>query len=68
MNGATVPGKNDTEIIQAVIAIPGSMIGLAISYFWGARYDREHGEAKGAGSFHSSVPSVPDRGPCPARA
>jgi hypothetical protein len=43
VNGGTVPGKNDTELIQALIAIPGSAIGLAISYFWGARYDREHG-------------------------
>ena len=43
VNGATVPGKHDTEIVQALIAIPGAMIGLALSYFWGARYDREHG-------------------------
>jgi hypothetical protein len=43
VNGLTVPGKNDTELIQALIAIPGSMIGLAISYGWGARMDREHG-------------------------
>jgi hypothetical protein len=43
VNGATVPEKNDTEIIQALIAIPGTLIGLAISYFWGARLDREHG-------------------------
>jgi hypothetical protein len=42
-NGFTVPGKDDTEIVQAVIAVPGAMIGLAISYFWGARLDREHG-------------------------
>ena len=42
-NGFTVPGKSDTELVQALIAIPGAMIGLAISYFWGARYDREHG-------------------------
>jgi hypothetical protein len=38
-----VPGQNDTELVQALIAIPGSAIGLAISYFWGARLDREHG-------------------------
>jgi hypothetical protein len=38
-----VPGKSDTELIQALIAVPGAMIGLAISYFWGARLDREHG-------------------------
>ena len=43
VNGLTVPGKNDTELVQALIAIPGSMIGLAISYLWGARMDREHG-------------------------
>jgi hypothetical protein len=42
-NGLTVPGKSDTELVQALIAIPGAMIGLAISYFWGARLDREHG-------------------------
>ena len=43
VNGLTVPGKNDTEIVQALIAIPGAMIGLAISYLWGARMDRESG-------------------------
>jgi len=42
-NGFTVPGKSDTELVQALIAVPGAMIGLAISYFWGARLDREHG-------------------------
>jgi hypothetical protein len=43
VNGATVPGRTDTELIQALIAIPGALIGLAISYWWGARVDREHG-------------------------
>jgi hypothetical protein len=43
VNGATVPGRSDTELIQALIAIPGAMIGLALSYLWGARVDREHG-------------------------
>ena len=42
-NGFTVPGKSDTELIQALVAVQGAMIGLAISYFWGARLDREHG-------------------------
>ena len=42
-NGLTVPGQDDTDITQALIAIPGSMIGLAISYLYGARMDREHG-------------------------
>jgi hypothetical protein len=43
VNGLTVPGQNDTELVQALIAIPGSMIGLAISYLWGARMDRQSG-------------------------
>jgi hypothetical protein len=43
VNGVTVPGQNDTDIIQALIAIPGSVIGLALSYWYGARVDREHG-------------------------
>jgi hypothetical protein len=43
VNGLTVPGQSDTEFTQALIAIPGSMIGLAISYWYGARVDREHG-------------------------
>jgi hypothetical protein len=42
-NGLTVPGQDDTDIVQALIAIPGSMIGLAVSYWYGARVDRAHG-------------------------
>ena len=43
VNGLTVPGRHDTELIQALIAIPGSAIGLAISYVWGARIDAQSG-------------------------
>jgi hypothetical protein len=43
VNGGTVPGRNDTELVQALIAIPGAAIGLALSYWWGARVDRQHG-------------------------
>jgi hypothetical protein len=43
VNGGSVPGQDDTHLIQALIAIPGALIGLAGSYFWGARLDREHG-------------------------
>jgi hypothetical protein len=43
VNTGSVPGRNDTEIIQALIAIPGAALGLAASYFYGARYDRAHG-------------------------
>ena len=43
VNGATVPGRNDTDLVQAFIAIPGALIGLALSYLWGARADRAAG-------------------------
>ena len=43
VNGLTVPGRGDTELVQAFIAIPGAMIGLALSYWWGARVDRAQG-------------------------
>jgi hypothetical protein len=42
-NGLTMPGQDDTDIMQALIAIPGAGIGLALSYWYGARMDREHG-------------------------
>lgn len=37
VNGFNVPGRDDTDLIQAVIAIPGAMIGLGICYFIGVR-------------------------------
>ncbi len=43
VNGLTVPGRNDTDLIQALVAIPGSAIGLGLSYLWGARVDRAAG-------------------------
>jgi hypothetical protein len=43
VNGLTIPGQSDTHIVQALIAIPGSIIGLALSYWYGGRMDREHG-------------------------
>jgi hypothetical protein len=41
VNGFTVPGRNDTGIEQALIAIPGSLIGLGISYWYGLRQDEQ---------------------------
>lgn len=37
VNGFNVPGRDDTDLIQALIAIPGAMIGLGICYFIGVR-------------------------------
>ena len=43
VNGFSVPGQDDTHLVQALIAVPGSIIGLAASYFYGARVDARHG-------------------------
>jgi uncharacterized membrane protein YeaQ/YmgE (transglycosylase-associated protein family) len=43
VNGLTVPGRSDTELAQALIAIPGAAIALALSYVWGARADAAAG-------------------------
>jgi hypothetical protein len=42
-NGGSVPGRQDTELVQAFIAIPGCLIGLAVSYLYGARVDARAG-------------------------
>ena len=42
-NGIDVPGRDDTHLIQAVIAVPGAVLALAASYLWGARFDAAHG-------------------------
>jgi hypothetical protein len=43
VNGGNVPGTSDITIAQALVAIPGAAIGLALSYWYGARVDRQHG-------------------------
>jgi hypothetical protein len=43
VNGGSIPGQDDTDVAQALLAIPGAAIGLALSYWYGARVDREHG-------------------------
>ena len=43
LNGLSAPGRDETDLVQALIAIPGSVIGLAVSYFYGAAVDRRAG-------------------------
>jgi len=40
--GLTVPGANDTGLEQALIAVPGAALALAISWFYGSRTEGEH--------------------------
>ncbi len=37
VNGLTVPGRDDTGVLQALEAIPGAMLGIAAVYFEGVR-------------------------------
>jgi uncharacterized membrane protein YeaQ/YmgE (transglycosylase-associated protein family) len=48
VNGLSVPGESDTHIVQALIAIPGSLLGLAASYLYGSRVDTHLGVDHGA--------------------
>ena len=43
LNGLSAPGRDDTDLAQAFIAIPGSVIGLIASYLWGTQVDRRGG-------------------------
>ena len=37
INGFTIPGRFDTDVLTALEAIPGTLIALGIAYFEGAR-------------------------------
>jgi hypothetical protein len=42
LNGVTVPGRDDTDVAQALIAVPGAVLGLGISWFYGSQTEGEH--------------------------
>ncbi len=42
VSGLTVPGRNDTDLLQAVVAIPGAALALALSWVYGSRIEGEH--------------------------
>jgi uncharacterized membrane protein YeaQ/YmgE (transglycosylase-associated protein family) len=39
INGFNVPGRHDTHLSAALEAIPGALIALALSYWWGNRVE-----------------------------
>ena len=39
INGFNVPGQHDTHLAQALEAVPGALLGLAASYFYGDRVE-----------------------------
>ena len=43
VSGFSIPGQDDTDLAQALIAVPGTLIGLAFSYWYGRAQDRRAG-------------------------
>jgi hypothetical protein len=41
VNGFSVPGQNDTNLLTALEAAPGALIGIAAVYFYGAKQGNE---------------------------
>jgi hypothetical protein len=37
VNGITIPGEHETHVLQALEAVPGTLIGIALVYFEGIR-------------------------------
>jgi hypothetical protein len=42
IHGLTVPGQNDTNLLSALEAVPGALIGMGIVYWIGLRQERTH--------------------------
>jgi hypothetical protein len=42
VNGISIPGEAHTDFITGVEAIPGALLGLAVSWFMGAREAHAH--------------------------
>ena len=40
--GGTIPGESDTDLAQALIAVPGAVAALAASWWYGSRTEGEH--------------------------
>ncbi len=45
VSGLSVPGRDETDLIQAFIAVPGCLVALAASYVVGARRETVAPEA-----------------------
>jgi hypothetical protein len=40
INGFSIPGQSDTDLLSAVEAIPGAVIGMAVVWWIGARREQ----------------------------
>jgi hypothetical protein len=46
VSGFTVPGESDTTIAASLESIPGALIGLALSYWYGGIRERDRSPAQ----------------------
>ena len=42
IHGFNVPGQNDTDLLTAIEAIPGALLGMGLIYWIGLRQERAH--------------------------
>jgi hypothetical protein len=42
IHGLTVPGQSDTNLLNALEAIPGALLGMGVVYWLGLRQERAH--------------------------
>ena len=43
VSGLTVPGRNDTQLEHALIAVPGALLALGLSWLYGSRLEARSG-------------------------
>jgi uncharacterized membrane protein YeaQ/YmgE (transglycosylase-associated protein family) len=48
VSGFKVPGESDTHLLAAIESIPGALIGLALSYWYGGRQEASRPRAQRA--------------------
>ena len=54
IHGFSIPGRNDTDIVTTLEAIPGTLLGLAVVWFVGVR--QEHAEGTEEYAFRTANP------------
>jgi hypothetical protein len=42
INGFTIPGQSDTNLLSAIEAVPGAVLGMAVVWFIGVRQEQAH--------------------------
>ena len=44
IHGLSIPGQNDTSVLNAIEAVPGSVLGMAVVWYIGLRQEQQAGE------------------------